>query len=168
MRMISLAFAVCLAVLIGVSAAQTAVGTLTGTVKDPGGAAMAGVTVRIAAKGGPPRTVLTDARGEFRFQGLATGDYTLTATLTGFTPFTTVVSVTAKPARVAIVLQVAAVSEQQRAAAAAPKVEADRSRQKFTGFVDSMAPPAAMAPAPLWPGRRYPSPPFNTETYDRI
>ena len=100
MRMIALAFSVCLAVLFVAPAAQTAVGTLTGSVKYPGGAAVAGATVRIVLKGSPPRTALTDARGEFRFQGLAAGDYTLTATLSGFTPFTTVASVGANASEV--------------------------------------------------------------------
>jgi Ca-activated chloride channel family protein len=171
MRMITLAFSVCLAVLFVAPAAQPAVGTLTGSVKDPGGAAVAGVAVRIVAKGSPPRTALTDARGEFRFQGLAGGDYTLTATLTGFTPFTTVVSVGAKPSRVAIVLQVAAVSEQLNAAVSAPSLEAGRSGQKYRAgaVADSMV-RAMPGPPPLWPGRPplYPSPQFNTETYDRI
>jgi Ca-activated chloride channel homolog len=187
MRITALAFAVCLAVLIVAPAAQTAAGTLTGSVKDPAGAAIASVTVQIVAKGTPPRTVLTDARGEFTFQRLATGNYTLTATLRGFKPFTRVVSVTAKTARVAIVLQVAstatrkerapgtpAAASEQAKAAAAPSADAYSSPKQFRAGVvaGEMAGRAPMGPPPLWPGRPpYPSPsrpPFNTETYDRI
>ena len=159
MRMIALAAAVCLAVLVGVvPAAQTAAGTLTGSVKDPRGAAMAGVTVQIAARGSAPRRVLTDARGEFTFQGLAAGDYTLTATLAGFTPFTTVVSVSAKPARVAIVLQVSELAKHSqrhprpRSRMSRPIVRsAETPRARRTGA-------GAAAVGDGTPGRRVPSP----------
>ena len=169
MRMIALAAAVCLAVLIGVPAAQTAAGTITGSVKDPRGAAMAGVTVQIVARGSSPRRVLTDARGEFTFQGLAAGDYTLTATLNGFTPFTAVVTVSAKPARLAIVLQVSELAKRVAPPAAAPNVQADRSEHR-TRELAATAPPPAMAP-PVGFLPRHPSqprPPYNTEAYDRI
>ena len=169
MRMIALAAAVCLAVLIGVPAAQTAAGTITGSVKDPRGAAMAGVTVQIVARGSSPRRVLTDARGEFTFQGLAAGDYTLTATLNGFTPFTTVVTVSAKPARLAIVLQVSELAKRVAPPAAAPNVQADRSEYR-TRELAATAPPPPMAP-PVGFLPRHPSqprPPYNTEAYDRI
>jgi Ca-activated chloride channel homolog len=188
MRMIALAAAVCLAVLIVAPAAQTAAGTFTGSVKDPAGVAIAGATVRIVAMGSAPRTALTDARGEFTFQRVTLGDYTLTATLTGFRPFTTVVSVNAKTARVAIVLQAATTPtrkerapgtlatgmDQAKAAGAAPSVDAYRSPHQFrTGIVDGEAGVRTpMGPAPWGPGRpSYPSPsrpPFNTESYDRI
>ena len=173
MRILALAASVCLAVIIGLSAAQTAVGTVTGSVKDPAGAAIAGVTVTIVGKGSPPRTVLTDAQGEFRFQGLAAGDYTLTATLRGFAPFTTAVSVTAKAARVAIVLQAAAAEFLQGPAATPAAADAYKSaRELGRGMTGAVAPPGVLAPPPPGsPFRSYPSqprPPFNTETYDRI
>jgi Ca-activated chloride channel family protein len=176
MRIIALAAAVCLAILILIvaPAAQTATGTISGSVKDSTGAAIAGVTVQIAAKGGPPRTVLTDARGEFMFRRLGAGDYTLTATLTGFKPFTTRVSVSAGPARVHIVLQPAALSEQVAVTAAAPEVQANRSPLDFKtlGVAGGVAGFMPASPQPPGPGRpSYPPhsrPPFNTETYDRI
>jgi Ca-activated chloride channel family protein len=173
MRIIALAAAVCLAVLIVAPAAQTATGTISGSVKDSTGAAIAGVTVQIAAKGSPPRTVLTDARGEFTFRRLGAGDYTLTATLTGFKPFTTRVPVSAGPARVHIVLQPAALSEQVTVSVAAPGVQASRSAADFKtlgvagGVAGSM--PAGPPPAgPVRPSYPHSRPPFNTETYDRI
>ena len=134
---------------------------------------MAGVTVRIVVKGSPPRTALTDARGEFGSRAWPPGDYTLTATLRGFTPFTTVVSVSAKPSRVAIVLQVAAVSEQRTSAAAAPSVEAAPFGPEMQAGVVPTAwpapwpmapPPLSSRPAALVSVDRQ----FNTETYDRI
>jgi Ca-activated chloride channel family protein len=165
MRIIALAAAVCLAVLIVAPAAQTATGTISGSVKDSTGAAIAGVTVQIAAKGSPPRTVLTDARGEFTFRRLGAGDYTLTATLTGFRPFKTRVPVSAGPARVHIVLQPAALSEQVAVTAAAPDFKTRGVAGGVAGFMPA-------SPQPLEPGRpSYPPhsrPPFNTETYDRI
>ncbi len=172
MRMIALAAAVCLAVLIVAPAAQNGAGTLAGSVKDPVGAAIAGVTVKVVASRSAPRTALTDGRGEFRFQGLPAGDYTLTASLSGFAPFTMVVSVTARTPRVAIVLQADARPDAPKSST--PMVgEADHSRQVRKEFaVGELAAPAAMAPPPPGaPFRSYPhqpGPPFNTEAYDRI
>jgi len=176
MRMIALAAAVCLAVLIVVPAAQTGAGTLAGSVKDPGGAAIAGVTVTVVAKGSAPRTALTDGRGEFRFQGLPAGDYTLTATLRGFRPFTTAVSVAAKTPRVAIVLQADARDAKSEAlkspTAMAPDTDSSLQYRRQTAAGEVVAPPGVMAPPPPGAPFRYypgqPRPPFNTEAYDRI
>src|SRR5512139_1471319 len=66
-------------------AAQSLVGTVTGTVKDEQGGVLPGVTVTLAGKTGS-RSGVTDAQGSFRFVGVEPGTYSLTAELTGFRP----------------------------------------------------------------------------------
>jgi Ca-activated chloride channel homolog len=173
MRILALAAAVCVTVLFVVPGAQTAAGTLSGNIRDRAGAPLAGVTVRAVGTAGTPRTALTDVRGEFTFQRLAAGDYTLTATLTGFRPFTTSVSVGAKPRRLAIVLQAAAVAEELASPSAAAKHVADARQEFRTGAVNGAISATAMAPPPSvgsfggpHPYRHAPG--FNTEAYDRI
>ncbi len=81
----SLAAAVLLA-LLGVSptTAQSRTGSLVGTVADPSGTPLAGVTVTLTGVGAA-RTQLTDNRGQFRFLGLDPGDrYEIEARLAGF------------------------------------------------------------------------------------
>ncbi len=56
------------------------VGSITGVVKDTGGAAISGVTV--TTSGG--RTATTNAAGEFTFTNLVPATYTLVATKTGY------------------------------------------------------------------------------------
>jgi outer membrane receptor protein involved in Fe transport len=71
------------------SPAQTLTGSITGTVKDDSGAVLPGVTVEATSPAllGGPRTVVTDAAGVYRFRTLAPGEYRISATLQGFTPF---------------------------------------------------------------------------------
>lgn len=65
--------------------AQTPSGALRGRVTDPSGAVVAHSTVAVtAAKPAAPRTVTTDAGGNFEFRGLAPGVYTVTAQAPGF------------------------------------------------------------------------------------
>jgi len=64
---------------------QTQLATLSGTVTDPRGAVVPGVSVTIVGQGtGLKRSVLTDAVGEYRFAGLPTGDYSVRVEKTGF------------------------------------------------------------------------------------
>jgi hypothetical protein len=64
---------------------QTQLATLSGTVTDPSGAVVPGVSVTIVGQGtGLKRSVLTDTAGEYRFAGLPTGDYSLRIEKTGF------------------------------------------------------------------------------------
>lgn len=67
-------------------------GALAGRVVDPDGAGIAGAAVALRPEGRPgfggfdsPRA-LTDARGEFRMEGLAPGIYALDASASGFAP----------------------------------------------------------------------------------
>jgi hypothetical protein len=69
----------------GTAVAQTT-GTIVGTVTDNTGATLPGVSVEIrAAALLGTRSVVTDARGSFRFPAIPPGTYTLTASLSGFT-----------------------------------------------------------------------------------
>ena len=60
-------------------------GTITGTVADPSGAVVPGVTVTLTS---PvlltPRTIVTDTAGGYAFQSLPLGDYTASYELSGF------------------------------------------------------------------------------------
>ena len=67
--------------------------SLAGTINDASGAVLPGVTVE--AKGPMTATAVTDARGSFRIVNLVPGDYTVTATLAGFSTTTTQAQVTA-------------------------------------------------------------------------
>ena len=75
-----------LAALFSVGAwSQTQLGTVSGTITDPTGAVMPGVSVTVVSQGtGLKRNVLTDTAGEYRFAGLPTGNYSLRIEKTGF------------------------------------------------------------------------------------
>jgi hypothetical protein len=70
---------VALAALFSVGAwSQTQLATVSGTITDPTGAVVPGVSVTIVSPGtGLKRSALTDAAGEYRFAGLPTGSYSL-------------------------------------------------------------------------------------------
>jgi iron complex outermembrane receptor protein len=74
-----------LAVVPQVAAAQA---TLAGEVKDTTGAVLPGVTVEAASPAltEKVRTTVTDASGRYRIEPLPPGNYTVTFSLTGFTP----------------------------------------------------------------------------------
>ena len=65
--------------------AQTQLATVSGTITDPSGAVVPGVSVTIASQGtGLKRSALTDAAGQYRFAGVPTGNYSLRLEKTGF------------------------------------------------------------------------------------
>ena len=85
-------------------------GTLAGTISDASGAVLPGVTVEVT---GPMKaTAVTDGRGAFRILDLIPGDYTLTATLAGFTTAVTQATVTRRlETNVAFAMHVGALTE---------------------------------------------------------
>ncbi len=73
------------ALIAGAAYAQETTGEVRGSVVDPDGAALPGVTVTIENDAtGMDRTSIADARGAFRFAALPPGAYTITSTLDGF------------------------------------------------------------------------------------
>ena len=75
-----------LAALFSVGAwSQTQLATVSGTITDPSGAVVPGVSVTIVSQGtGLKRSALTDTAGEYRFAGLPTGSYSLRLAKPGF------------------------------------------------------------------------------------
>src|SRR5437016_4131556 len=79
-----------LAIFLSVSAglAQQITGSITGTVADPSGAAVAGAAVRLTNMGtGAVQASSSNSTGDFRFLLLPPGNYTLEATVAGFKTF---------------------------------------------------------------------------------
>ena len=71
--------------LTGFASSQTSTTSLQGTVTDPSGGSVANATVVVAnEESKAERSTITDAQGEYRFQALPPGTYTLTVTATGF------------------------------------------------------------------------------------
>jgi hypothetical protein len=69
----------------GTAGAQTATGQITGTVRDPSGAVVPGVTVTVHSDlTGLTRTATTNQSGTYSFPLLPTGPYAVSAELTGF------------------------------------------------------------------------------------
>jgi hypothetical protein len=71
------------------ASAQELHAVLNGTVTDPTGAVISGATVNVIREGGNavPRTVHTDASGDYTISGLAAGTYQLTVSDSGFKTF---------------------------------------------------------------------------------
>src|SRR5271170_5208392 len=64
---------------------QTQLATVSGTITDPSGAVVPGVSVTIVSQGtGLKRSALTDTAGEYHFAGLPTGNYSLRIEKAGF------------------------------------------------------------------------------------
>jgi hypothetical protein len=64
---------------------QSQLANLSGTIMDPTGAVVPGVSVTIVGQGiGLKLSVLTDTAGEYRFAGLPTGNYSVRVEKTGF------------------------------------------------------------------------------------
>lgn len=92
-RILSLQLAALILVALPCSAprlsAQELQAVLNGSVTDPTGAVIPGATVTLTGEGGnaAPRTVHTDAHGNYTISGLAAGTYQLTVSATGFKTF---------------------------------------------------------------------------------
>jgi len=67
--------------------AQTATGTLHGTVTDPSDAAVSHATVIAVTPDGQAKTTTTNRTGAYEISGLAPGNYTLTVSAPGFADF---------------------------------------------------------------------------------
>jgi Carboxypeptidase regulatory-like domain len=87
-------------------------GSLAGTVTDPTGALIPGVTITVTDSSGKSVSTSTDEKGEYRVDGLVPGTYKVAAAAGGFAPFTKEdLSVTAgQPSRFDISLNPASAS----------------------------------------------------------
>jgi iron complex outermembrane receptor protein len=94
------------------ASAQTA-GRLAGVVRDATAHLLSGVTLTVSggAASMAPRTVVTDADGQYLFDAIPAGRYLLTAGFSGLEPWSANVDVGANGSTLDIVLTVAAVSE---------------------------------------------------------
>src|SRR5258708_4489287 len=82
-----LLLALCLIVAVGAYAQTSTSGGIEGKVTDKSGAAMPGVTLELRSPNlQGTKTDVTDANGQFRFNLLPPGNYSLTASLSGFSP----------------------------------------------------------------------------------
>ena len=148
---------VCL--LVASLSAQADRGRITGVITDSGGAVLYGVTVTLTGSG--EQRVLTNERGEFTFDSVVPGKYTLRATLPGFVDLMREVSVTGRGV-VRLMLQMAVGALQERVTVSA---ESPASAARLA------TPPPALLGA-VGGGlltRAYNSAAdFDTETYDHI
>lgn len=96
------------------SAAAAITGTVSGSVVDESGAAVAGATVTASAAAGAPRTVTTDERGRFTVPDLPLGTVTVRADFEHFTGTSTTVSLEPEAATrdLRIVLRTAGLAEE--------------------------------------------------------
>lgn len=101
---------------------QTGPGTIEGRVADTSGAVLPGVTVTVSAPApAAPRSVLSNARGQFELAQLSAGEYGLTLSLPGFR--TARGSVTVKPgskSAVTFEMAIGSLAEQVNVRAPAP------------------------------------------------
>jgi hypothetical protein len=70
---------------VGSARAQAPTGTIAGVVRDPSGAAVAGVQVRVVSlENGLARTMATTGQGDFSFPALPVGEYEVSSVVQGF------------------------------------------------------------------------------------
>ncbi len=101
--------------------AQTGTGAISGMVQDSNGSSLVKAKVIVQPKGWE---VATDDLGEFRISGLPPGQYTLTASYVGFSPFTT--AVTVNPGQTAnVTAELKVLSAADSVMVTAPRLEGD-------------------------------------------
>src|SRR5207248_10506633 len=83
-----LVFSLCL-VLSGVLFAQSDLGTISGFVKDPSGASIAGAKVTVRNNSGVERQTTTNQSGYYSITNVPSGVYTMTAEAGGFKTYQT-------------------------------------------------------------------------------
>jgi Ca-activated chloride channel homolog len=162
--------------LVSLVAAQSERGVVRGTVVDPSGGVLPGVTVTLT--GPEKRGTVTDSRGQFVFVGLRSGEYQLESVLAGFTIVRRSITVSAgRTVSLSIEMLVGALQETITVTGERPVVDAQTTRRAASPSVMGSvnvppAPPAAHGgpvagryPHGGWPerGRQ-----FNTESYDHI
>jgi hypothetical protein len=115
--------------------AQTQLATVFGTITDPSGAVVPGVSVTIVSQGtGLKRSALTDAAGGYRFAGLPTGDYSLSTEKPGFQSHIREGVELTSAAEVMINLQLALGGVSQQTTVAANVAALDNTRSTISGL----------------------------------
>ena len=84
LRRVGSLYSVTVILLLWSAAAHAQTGSVSGSVVDQTGLVLPGATVSLRGDG-VPRTAYTDEQGNFELTGVASGSYTLTVTLAGFT-----------------------------------------------------------------------------------
>lgn len=173
---LSIALTVGLAAAFAVGGQSSEFGSIAGTVTDPAGAALPGVTVTLT---GPERRAgTTNERGEFRFGGLLPGLYEARAELAGFRAAVTRVTVVAgRTERMTVRMGLSGVEETVTVAAetpASPPSPAAATPPVVVGVAGGVIGGVAggIGGGAYRPGgaefpRRY-STPFDTEAYDHL
>src|SRR5207237_100489 len=110
MKWIRIQALLCLLLSAGAVVAQERPDTLAGRVFDASHAVLQGARVEVQPRG---QTAASDAQGRFTIYGLPPGQYTVTVSYLGFTPFTTQVTIASgKVADVDAPMTIAGSSEQ--------------------------------------------------------
>lgn len=147
--------------------------SIKGVVVDPGGSALPGVRVTLSTS--PPRTTVTNERGEFSFASIPAGTYEARFESSGFNTVTQQLTVTTRQtSEITVQMSVAALQERSRVGARSPAARTEKSDAGALGAgvagkgVGSlMSAQALQMPAPyLLPGRY--SGPMNTAAYDNL
>ena len=112
-----LCLSVCYALIEPETRAQVQTGVVVGTVAGPSGSSLPGVKVVLTdLSTGQERSVVTDDAGNFRFESLSIGRYSITASAPGFAAFHTEIQVTSWQS-----LSVEAILRERTGARAAPR-----------------------------------------------
>ncbi|MBI2685048.1 MAG: TonB-dependent receptor [Acidobacteria bacterium] len=90
-----------------ISTAFAQLSSVSGTVKDPSGAGVAGAVVAITTEGNNKKSVLADASGVYGFTGVAPGVLTLEVSAPGFRAYSKPITITAAPYSLDVVLSIA-------------------------------------------------------------
>jgi Ca-activated chloride channel homolog len=166
LRMSVVAAVVC--VLVTITSAQVDRGRIVGVITDTAGAVLPGVTVTLS--GTESRTAITNGRGEFSFDNLLPGKYTMRGTLPGFLELIHEIVVRAdRTVRLNLKMEVGALQETITVTAAQPGSAVGRAVAGGTpGGIAAPQVAAESARAIDGYGQPHVAPRFNTEAYDHI
>src|SRR5262245_21522535 len=167
LRMSVVAAVVC--VLVTITSAQVDRGRIVGVITDTAGAVLPGVTVTLS--GSESRSAITNGRGEFSFDNLLPGKYTMRGTLPGFLELIHEIVVRAdRTVRLNLKMEVGALQENATASAARPGSAVGRAVAGGTPGGIGLPDLAALSSARAIDNHGQPqvAPPFNTEAYDHL